>query len=666
MRQFIDRHANCIHGFTAFVWLMVSASTARAAWMDAAWLYRRPIEVTWDADHASGNELATAEFYCDGHALPNAEDIRVATDDGKVVASHILMNGPGDRVRLVFSLQKGIKKYAVYFGNPKPPALPEELQDVKFQAGLMIETRAWTSAPVNDFFQIEQSWNQSAAALGQAMIPNAFLGYNLFGEQDRYISKIVGSLFVPLDGEYFFAMSVDDEGALYIDGRPLLFAHLGPSDIRYHASITLTRGPHEFLLYHVNAGGDGRFAVAWRRPDSAQFEIIGRQTFGTCFGSVVGAMEELNKPLVADFSVTNVGECFFADHYSLRYHFTSAAKPLSPATYTWDFGDGQTAAQPELDHVFLTDGIYPVRLMIHIGPNVQMQSSKIVVSRNYENLLTPDEDEPKVLSKTVENYDLKTMPAVSLARVVMLHLRAERLDTALAAADELAQRKKVSDVAAAASAMEAVDHELINDDRPELAAAMWERVPIRADLQPRAAKRAAQLAMWWAGDFDTAVKLLEPFKKSSDHSVQRLYAQALILDGKPEEGKTILRNLPAQGPEDRQAALSGASARSVEFFIRQAESEAGEEAWERWQARYPSDFLEGYSVLLRTRLIELRKNPATAAKVAEAFARSVPQSSYAPQLLDRASKLLSSSDAGKSRSLRDLLKQKYPEDPLSQ
>ena len=54
-------------------------------------------------------------------------------------------------------------------------------------------------------------------------------------------------------------------------------------------------------------------------------------------------------------------------------------------------------------------------------------------------------------------------------------------------------------------------------------------------------------------------------------------------------------------------------------------------------------------MLLRTKLIELRKNPQAAANVAEAFARSMPQSSYAPQLLDRASKLLVDSDAVKSK-----------------
>ena len=85
---------------------------------------------------------------------------------------------------------------------------------------------------------------------------------------------------------------------------------------------------------------------------------------------------------------------------------------------------------------------------------------------------------------------------------------------------------------------------------------------------------------------------------------------------------------------------------------------------ETW--RTPADFLEGYSLLLRVRLMELRKLDLAAAKVAEAFANAVPKSSYSPKLLDKASRLLKTSERIKSVALHELLKKRYPEDPLSQ
>ncbi len=76
--------------------------------------------------------------------------------------------------------------------------------------------------------------------------------------------------------------------------------------------------------------------------------------------------------------------------------------------------------------------------------------------------------------------------------------------------------------------------------------------------------------------------------------------------------------------------LSGASARTVEFFVTEKDPESGEDAWDRWQAKYPEEFLTGYSAMLRVKLIELRGLPIPAAKVAEAFARAVPQSFVRP------------------------------------
>ena len=104
----------------------------------------------------------------------------------------------------------------------------------------------------------------------------------------------------------------------------------------------------------------------------------------------------------------------------------------------------------------------------------------------------------------------------------------------------------------------------------------------------------------------------------------------------------------------------------IELFIRDKDVESGEEAWETWQLRSPVDFLEGYSVLLSVKLVELRKLTVPAAKVAEAFADAVPGSSYSPKLLDEASRLLKSSDPTKSAELHETLKKRYPEDPLSQ
>jgi hypothetical protein len=288
------------------------------------------------------------------------------------------------------------------------------------------------------------------------------------------------------------------------------------------------------------------------------------------------------------------------------------------------------------------------------------------VSRNWAHILDTRQDQPQILSGLVQTYDVNAIPPANLPRIVQLYVTADEPAGAVEFAGKLASMKSHPDGGAAFTALNALEKKLIAAGKPEIAAGIWDKVPAYSDIQPFAARRGAEMALWWTGDIAKAVHLLKPFANRNDPGLQRQYAEALVLSGQLDEGKKLLESQQSNVPPARRVALSGAAARNVEFFITNDDPEAGEEAWEKWQGRFPSDFLEGYSVMLRTKLMEQRKRGAAAARIAEAFANAVPLSPYAPQLLDRASKLLASTDAAKSQALHQQLKQKYPEDPLSQ
>jgi hypothetical protein len=319
-----------------------------------------------------------------------------------------------------------------------------------------------------------------------------------------------------------------------------------------------------------------------------------------------------------------------------------------------------------VDHVYLTDGIYTVKLKASVGENSDTQTVRLAVSRNYAHILDSREDQPTILSGIVQGYDLNLISVDTLPKVIQLYLTAEQPTDAVDAADKLAALPHHADSGASVTALVALEKKLISVGKPEQMVEIWDRVPGNSDLQPPAARHAAEMAMWWTGDFAKAVKLLKPLSNRSDPGLHRQYGQALVLAGQADEGRKLLEAETSTVAANRKAALSGAAARSVEFFITSGDVESGEDAWEKWQARFPTDFLEGYSVMLRTKLMELRKRNDAAAKLAEAFANAQPLSPYAPQLLDRASKLLASTDPAKSEALHQQLKQKYPEDPLSQ
>jgi hypothetical protein len=627
----------------ALLFVIPAQAFAVSGWFDDS--FRRPVEVIWDAENAGGSELCYVELYTGGH--PDGSDLRVSTDEGRQVPAKVLRVGPGDRVSLIFSLAKGIKHYHVYFGNPTPPANKPGMDDVKIQSGLLLDTHVWAGQNVKDSLEMLDAWNKSGPLIGRTMIDSAFLGINPFGAQEQTISKINGSLFAPIDGNYTFALFAHHCGALWIDGNQTLYASRGPADATFQAKVQLKRGRHDFVLYHLNTNGDGRFTVAWSRPDTRMFEAIPRASFGIFARGIPGAME---------------------DGYSHRYKFAAREpKAAARATYDWDFGDGQTATgtSSEIEHVYLTDGIYPVKMTVHVGINNDTTTNKLMVERDWPHIENPPADDVKVQSMIVGKYDVEKMPPDWLPRATWLHERAGQPVWMLAVAMRLAAMPKHANPNQAFAALSDASKAAIVKNGPESAVKLWDALAPASDLQPNAARTFANLLLWQTADFAKAVAILKPYA-GADGPLRRQYADALILNQNADEGKKILQSFPIKEEPGRQAAKSGAMARTIEYYIETKDWETGESEWDRWQEQFPADFLQGYSVVLKIKLMELKGAPKGAAIVAEAFAKAVPGSSYAPQLLSRAAKLWEADDPPRSAGLTKLLKERYPEDPLSQ
>jgi len=647
---------------------LLAAHAAPAASYEEGWGCRRPISVEWNVERPTGDEIAVAEFLTAGKALPDGGDIRVTTEQGRDVPQRLLMVGPGDRARVLFALSRGDRRYFVYFGNPKPPpSKAPEMPPVR--NGLLLEMkRVAGSADALSVEQIQRLFEQSTDVIGRTMIDRLYLGLNPLGEPQSAVVGISGAFFAPIDGTYTFAVSAQQRGGLMIAGKSVCFAKGPIHDTRFRGTIDLKRGKHEVAFYQLTGGTDGRMSVVWQRPDTQKFDLIPAESFGTLPKVSVGPLEQRGKALTADIVVEYKGEAFFANRYSHRYVLSSTVPKGSPAKIEWELGDGQTATGSPVEHVYLADGVYPVKVTVRLGTTTDTQTFRVAVSRDYPNLDRPATDQPSVHSAIVARYTLAAIPPQQLPWAVLLHNRARQPDAMLEAARQLASTTRGLDANQAIAALREAADDLLQRGRIDEVVKMWAACPADSPLQPRAAREHGQALLWNAGEFAAAAAMLEGFVKrfGGDGDLKRLYGQALVLSQKAAEGRKVLESLPAEGNPQRRVAISGAMARTVEYYIKDRDWEAGNRQWDRWQTQFPADFLEGYSVLLRTQLMEIQGMTAAAAKVAEAFALAVPQSSYAPRLLDRASRLLEKSDPARSKSLRQILRQKYPEDPLAQ
>ena len=222
------------------------AGEVRATWFDAAWKFRRPIEAIWDAEHGTGEQLCFATFYTAGHMKPSGEDIRIATDDGKLVASRVI-DITGDHVRVIFATPKLEKKFYVYFGNDNPPPMPASVGELKMMSGLLLESKPFRGGRHDSMDELRTQWEQSSPIIGATRIDKPFLGYNPATENDRTISRISGQLFAPGGrANTSFAGSADDRAApLYRRKiKPTLLIAGFVGDIRFNTKLDLTRGRH--------------------------------------------------------------------------------------------------------------------------------------------------------------------------------------------------------------------------------------------------------------------------------------------------------------------------------------------------------------------------------------------------------------------------------------
>jgi hypothetical protein len=254
--------------------------------------------------------------------------------------------------------------------------------------------------------------------------------------------------------------------------------------------------------------------------------------------------------------------------------------------------------------------------------------------------------------------------------MAMLERDAQMSDAELAAARRLAGIGRHARPDTSLAALKQIVQDLEQANRPKEAVDLLDLVPANSDLQPAAAAMESEALIWRLGDFSRALTVAQRAADASDPAGRRAYAQALVLTGSADQGRKILDELQEKQETAgvKLAAVSGAMARTIEFRLDQKDAPTGEDEWDTWEERCPAVFMEGYSVLLRTELLEERDPaaPVLAAKIDEAFAAAVPNSPYAPELIARAAKLLAKTDPDKSKQLLDLLKSRYPEDPLSQ
>ena len=669
---------------TCLALLPAPPAPAAAGWRLSDQPYRRPVTVpaVRKEPGAAGAEVAVLTMPTGGLTKPDGGDLRVTTATGTDLASRVLMVGPGDLVKIAFEARPGVRDYHVYFGAAQPKGAAEALD---IRRGVLLEMWRYPGGGIATLEQVRKVLQRANVLVGRDFRDRIFLGHNPFGPTNRTAAIFTGYVGCEIPGVYTFACSSQDASFLLVDEQVVVQnggSHPPQRDIRKRGTIRLAPGVHKITFYHVNTTLDPIAVAAWQPPGGRRVEPILASAFTKVHQAVPGPLEAFGKPVCIDFLPTCAGESFVTNEYYQRYRFEALTSTRDKAyagriRWTWDFGDGQVASRPKVDHVYLQPGPYTVALKASTPAGDETRTNRIFVSRPWDEVTENKLDLAADQAAIVATYNFAALSADAIAEALVLLDRGGRkagipkagaafvdkpaasilaiekgmpiyVDALLTAGQadravsDLTRATRMTKApAVCASLLTRAGKIALDNDKDEPAMELYNRcIQKYSALTTHASIREARIGIgdvWrYRGDYDQAAKAYD--------------AAGVIHKDRAE----------------RAPIIKGDYARHVEDYVRKRQFEWALDFLTRWEEEFPADKLEGYWSWLRAGYLTGLGRQADAVREIEILVRVNGRSNYAPELLLLAHQLYTK--LRKPQQARDALKrlaENYRESPLA-
>lgn len=651
-----------------------------AQMLGPGWQFRRQLQVRNVPTDATSDPIGVAEFYTNGQQLPDGSDIRVTTPDRRIVPMKLMeIAKDRDFVRVAF-LARDPGPFSVWWGQANPGAKPPT---VEIKRGVLAEIYRFPGGAVDNEQQIERTFERAGEPVASMVVPEIFLGYNPTGEPWSPMIRYSGQFKVDRAGEYDIAMAVDDSGYVRIDGKTILCL----SNVwlegqgRWHKTINLANGWHTIEAAQIdNRGGTTGITIGWKPVGVARYSTIPAAAYAPPAVVTVGPLETLGKSYTADFNVEASGECFAPpDFYLPRYSFEAIYSGPFGAKVTWDFGDGQTASTPKVSHVFLTPGVYPVKLTMNIQGNTFTTVQRLAVKeRLYQRFPIPPEDTPRATAQILTSYDVKALGVWQQWRGLQL-LKMNKVDeqTLPWARFWLENRAPQPDVIVWQEAQDLAEIYRRNKQFRQAADAFTLIANKNIGIETRAtAIRHAVLTLCdEVNDPDAGLKLARSFRDReniTNREAQRTLSLAIAYAAIAiNDGKLATKVVEDLGPRrdleyNEQEIQQGVLTRNIETYIRAKDFQTADQLIDQWERDYPQALITGFTRLMAVKLQLEQGHFAAAGRLAEQHARALPGTFYAAELLYHARNAYTAAgDNQAAKRCADLLKSKYPESPYA-
>jgi len=653
--------------------------------------------------------VLVTEFLHHGQINPAGTNVVAAARNGQLAPVRVLQLGPGDFCRVAIQVLPGQTHYELFYGG-EPPT--EELPAWTARAGLLLETRRYKNCDLSSLESVREAF-ASAEPYGADYVDAVQHSHNpMTLRVEPFMSYYRGYLNVAGGGTYGFLTSSRDASFLLIDGKEVVSAPGVHGPMRRakpgsRENVRLDAGAHLFEYYHVATGADAVMVAAWEvnppeeKPKPAP---IPPEPFRAgAVGHVPAGPPTVNRTpkYIPDFVMKPTGDVPLPDNpqplvgVALRDSSVKALTMNSRAH--WEFGDGQTADQLNVDHVYLRPGLYTVKLAVKQGARVVETVNRVYVDRPF--LTRKDEERFHTLDQylpVLDTYDPRKLDLDSLTQLVLAYLakadavRAE-LDEARLAAESgeeeseapgsrpatrprpdatpagpdpkpyLAKALAAGKVAFLEAGYPADDPDKLLKlarliaptarnmlGESPLAYRIWYaaggKIKI-GELRAECAVEAADIAVNDLLDLEAAKRLLDAARRelggstlgTSAGKLQWVLGDYSASTGKADEARKAYaqatETLAAAKHFAERIAWQGAHARSTEAFLKEGQLGRAAEQLRGWQQDAPSERLEGYLTLLYARYWAGRELYAQAVAQVEQLECVNPESAYIDQAL---------------------------------
>jgi hypothetical protein len=665
----------------------VFATSGRAQheeWWNNAWPRRVLLAPAGRQQHPDA-DWAVYRAHLPIGANPAGRDIVVVGPDGAPVPFDLVDSSAEGNHLLAFRAPDPRARYAVYYGNPDPPALRRR----SVGQGLWRATFAIPDGLDSSRWEDVAEALRTADRYGIGPADSIHGGHNPHGPQENYMTAYTGYLRIEKPGTYRFAalnehtcyLVINDEVVDKMVGRQGLGRVRRP---RGGGRVELEAGLHEVLFVAFSYGWAMRHAMAWAPPGQDHLELAPASVFP---GPV--HMNKLRTQAVsgpcADFRIIPRSYCESggAQMVSVLFRYDGTPGPRAVRSYRWSFGDGLTSRAPEPEHVYLRPGLYTVRLAV----TTQDGERASVAKRVQVDPVWLDQDfrRPKLNAfwEATSAYDVKVLDTDSLLGAWRFWQSIERAEAATNALLVLSDRHRdLSRDDRYAVAMAMAQHHQQTEPDPEKAE-QWLRAALATtDADDPARRWEARFALadhFFYYERDPARARMEYEKLRIDYPRADPAARRLALvrigdtyrnQAREQEARKRYRQAeedPRYRPQQSRALVLGATLHEVQAYLAREEGEQALKELEELLWHFPTLRLDGRTTLLRCRAALQQQHWAEAKKHADAYIAFSQDPNYLPTVHKAAARAcealgLQDEAAEHGRTIRE----KFPESPEAQ